>query len=199
MLDVRGVPCPKPVVMAMTALKELKNGKKLEVLTDDPEAVQNLTRMAENKGYPVASVKSGSEWTVTITKAEGDEEPEAEHKEKHAKPPKGGYTVVIGTDRMGSGDDKLGSVLIKSYIYSLTQLEEQPETLIFFNGGAHLTTEGSDSLDDLKALEDMNVDIYTCGTCLDFLGIKEKLEVGKVTNMYEIAEKMASAVRLVRI
>ncbi len=80
----------------------------------------------------------------------------------------------------------------------MTQLEQLPKTMLFYNGGATLTTEGSDSLEDLKSLEAQGVEILTCGTCLDYYGLKDKLAVGGVTNMYSIVEAMAGAGRIIR-
>ena len=98
----------------------------------------------------------------------------------------------------GSGNDELGKVLIKGFIFAVTQLDTLPKTMLFYNGGATLTTEDSDSLEDLKSLEAQGVEIMTCGTCLDYYGLKDKLAVGTVTNMYSIVETMAKAGRIVR-
>ena len=106
--------------------------------------------------------------------------------------------VLINSDRMGSGNDELGKVLIKGFIFAITQLDTLPKTMLFYNGGATLTTEGSDSLEDLKSLEAQGVQILTCGTCLDYYGLKEKLVVGTVTNMYSIVETMAGAGKIIR-
>ena len=107
-------------------------------------------------------------------------------------------TVQISAETMGTGDDLLGKKLMKAFIFSLTQLEELPQTILFYNGGAHLTCEGSDSLEDLKNLADAGVEILTCGTCTDFYGITDKLAVGEVTNMYVIAERLSGASVVVR-
>lgn len=107
--------------------------------------------------------------------------------------PASNKVVVIRSSVMGEGDPELGKVLIKGFIYALSQQEDLPKTILFYNGGAHLTCEGSASLDDLKELELRGVRILTCGTCLNFYGLSEKLKVGEVTNMYEIAETMSKA------
>ena len=99
---------------------------------------------------------------------------------------------------MGEGNEELGKVLIKGFIFALTQLEELPKTILFYNGGAKITAEGSESLEDLKTLEAQGVEIMTCGTCLDYYGLKEKLQVGTVTNMYSIVETMNHADKIIR-
>ena len=106
--------------------------------------------------------------------------------------------IVINSDRMGNGNDELGKVLIKGFLFAVTQLEKLPKTMLFYNGGATLTAEGSDSLEDLKSLEAQGVEILTCGTCLNYYGLTEKLQVGSVTNMYTIVEKMAEADKIIK-
>ena len=89
--------------------------------------------------------------------------------------------------------------LVKSgFIYAVTQLDTLPKKMLFYNGGATLTTEGSDSIEDLKSLEAQGVEILTCGTCLDYYHLKDKLVVGGVTNMYSIVESMAEAGKIIR-
>ena len=97
---------------------------------------------------------------------------------------------------MGSGDDELGAVLMKGFIYALSQQDELPKTILFYNGGAKLTCEEAPTLEDL--LEANGVEILTCGTCLNHYGLTEKLKVGGVTNMYVIAEKMMQADLIVK-
>lgn len=101
--------------------------------------------------------------------------------------------VVLRSSRMGEGNDELGTVLMKGFIYALTELEELPETILLYNGGAQLSCQGSDSLEDLKTLEAQGVEILTCGTCLNYYGLSDQLAVGTVTNMYVIAETMTTA------
>ena len=116
-----------------------------------------------------------------------------------AMPARGPVVVAVGSAEMGNGDPRLGRILMKSFLYSLTQLDELPQTVLFFNGGVRMTTEGSESLEDLKALESQGVEILSCGTCLDFYGLKDKLLVGGITNMYVIAQTMAGAGNVVKI
>ena len=106
--------------------------------------------------------------------------------------------VVLSADHMGEGAEELGKILMKSFLYALTQQDELPDTILCYNGGAKLTCEGSESLEDLKDLAARGVEILTCGTCLNFYGITEKLQIGSVTNMYDIVERMSSADRVIK-
>ena len=106
--------------------------------------------------------------------------------------------VVLSANTMGNGAEQLGKLLMKSFLFALTKQDQLPETILCYNSGAYLTCEDSDSLEDLKTLEAEGVKILTCGTCLDFYGLKEKLTVGGVTNMYEIVEIMEHAGHIIR-
>ena len=94
---------------------------------------------------------------------------------------------------MGRGSDELGRVLLKGFLYALAHQPELPQTILFYNGGAHLTVQGSDSLEDLQDMAARGVEILTCGTCLNHYGLTEQLAVGGVTNMYDIVEKLTHA------
>ena len=188
-IDAKGKPCPQPVILAMRALGGLKDGETLQVQVDNEAAVENLKRMAQKNGAAVQVKADGANWTVEIVPADS----------VCAMPARGPVVVAVGSAEMGNGDPRLGRILMKSFLYSLTQLEELPQTVLFFNGGVRMTTEGSESLEDLKALESQGVEILSCGTCLDFYGLKDKLLVGGITNMYVIAQTMAGAGNVVKI
>lgn len=179
-------------------MQALTGPETIEVLVDNEIAVQNVTKMAAAQGGEVSSEKlGGKEFKVTIKMQGAPASAEAE--EAVCTPDRKGDTiVVVSSDRMGSGNDELGKVLIKGFIFAVTQLDTLPKKMLFYNGGATLTAEGSDSLEDLKSLEAQGVEILTCGTCLDYYHLKEKLAVGSVTNMYAIVEAMAEAGRIIR-
>ena len=196
-VNAMGDNCPIPVIKTKKAIAALTGPETIEVLVDNEIAVQNVTKMASGSGGKVTSEKLGdAEFKVTI---EMEGAPEADEAEAVCVPDaRDNIVVVVSSDRMGSGNDELGKVLIKGFIFVVTQLDTLPKTMLFYNGGATLTTEDSDSLEDLKSLEAQGVEIMTCGTCLDYYGLKDKLAVGTVTNMYSIVETMAKAGRIVR-
>lgn len=109
-----------------------------------------------------------------------------------------GMVVVLSANVMGNGEAKLGKALMKAFVFALTKQDILPETILCYNSGAYLTCQGSESLEDFRELEAEGVNILTCGTCLDFYGIKENLAVGCATNMYEIVEVMEQAGSIVR-
>lgn len=189
-----GDACPIPVVKTLNALKELGGAGRVQTLVDNEIAVQNLTRLAESKGCTIETEKrSEKEFCVTITTAGAVAAAENEEISCIVPAEKKKTVVVVSADHMGEGSEELGRILIKGFLFALTQQEHLPSTVLFYNGGAKLTTEGSASLEDIKTLEANGVEILTCGTCLDYYGLKDKLAVGGVTNMYVIVEKQMQA------
>ena len=194
-----GDACPIPVVKTLNALKELGGAGTVQTLVDNEIAVQNLTRLAESKGCTIETEKrSEKEFCVTITTAGAVAAAENEEVACTVPAAQKKTVVVVSADHMGEGSEELGRILIKGFLFALTQQEHLPSTVLFYNGGAKLTTEGSASLEDLKTLEANGVEIMTCGTCLDYYGLKDKLAVGEVTNMYVIVEKQMQADLVIR-
>ena len=200
MIDCKGMACPLPVVNAKKASEELHAGDVLTVLVDNEIAVQNLSRFAEHKGFGVsAEKKTEKEYAVTMTISGVIAEAAKEEKvacvmDSRRK----GMLVVLSANVMGTGDPKLGTSLMKAFVFALTKQDQLPDTILCYNTGASLTCEGADTLEDLKLLESEGVTILTCGTCLDFYGLKEKLAVGAVTNMYDIVERLENAAQIIK-
>ena len=192
-----GDACPIPVVKTLNAIKELKVADVIETMVDNETAVQNLIRMADKKGCKVNAEKiSDKEFKVTIEVGEAALATPVDTENVVCELPKSGKkntVVVISSKAMGHGGDELGTALMKGFIFALSQQETLPNTILFYNGGANIPVEGSVSLEDLKNMEAQGVEILTCGTCLNFYGLTEKLAVGEVTNMYTIVEKMNGA------
>ncbi|MDR2515751.1 MAG: sulfurtransferase-like selenium metabolism protein YedF [Spirochaetaceae bacterium] len=192
-INVTGKPCPIPVIEAKKALRKAAAGEQVRVLVDNDISRQNLEKMALGMGLPCSHEKqNGGNILVAITAAEAPAG-------SGGAAVSGGLVVAAGRNTMGAGNDELGAILVKGFIYSLTELDTPPETLLFFNSGVKLTTEGSNVIADLKTLESKGTIISSCGTCLDFYKLKEKLAVGNVTNMYAIASALAEAGRLINL
>lgn len=200
-IDARGKQCPLPVVEVKKALEQMGYQGMVEVLVDNEIAVQNLKKLADRRNLDFQSEKlEEQKYFVTITADQKQENHATETEEVLCNPDirKNGLIVVISSDKMGEGDEDLGRLLMKGFLYALTQQETLPETVLLYNGGARMSCEGSVSVEDLKNLEAQGVEILTCGTCLNHYGLTEKLAVGSVTNMYEIAERQLRATSIVR-
>ncbi|MGL4736008.1 MAG: sulfurtransferase-like selenium metabolism protein YedF [Cellulosilyticaceae bacterium] len=198
-IDAMGKPCPMPVVETKKALATLGEGDCVEVAVDNEIAVQNLTKMAVQKKLGITSAQlDAHHYVVTLTLGEADEDVQSDAV-MHCEPMTEGPTVVVlASDQMGTGDEKLGRLLMKGFIYALTEQDLLPDTILIYNSGAYLSAEHSESIADLKFLESKGVEVLTCGTCLNHYGLADQLSVGGVTNMYVILEKQMQAAKLIR-
>ena len=202
-IDVLGRPCPVPVVETRKALSEQDNDGVL-VKVDNIAAVQNLEKMANSYGYTFFCIENSKDsYDVTINKSgKSAPVPKTAGNESgifQSGAPSGGLAVVISRNTMGEGAEELGKILIKGFIYSLTELPAPPRYLIFLNSGAYLTSDGANTIDDLKKLEKAGTEILTCGTCINYYGLQDKPAVGEITNMYGITERMASVGNVINI
>ncbi len=199
-VNALGDACPIPVVKTIKALAGLSAGDAVETLVDNTTAVENLKRLGAEKNCEVAVEQAAdAEWHVLLSLSDKTSAAAADAQDVVCEvPQKRNLVVQVTSEAMGTGSDELGRNLMKAFIFAVTQQDELPQTMLFYNGGAHLTCEGSPVLDDLKSLADQGVEIMTCGTCLNHYGITEQLAVGEVTNMYVIVQKLEAATAVVR-
>jgi selenium metabolism protein YedF len=197
-VDARGLTCPQPVILTRNALKACDE---LVTIVDNETAQRNVLRMAERVGCVVEVENRDEGICLVITKGERTETPApSEATEGAASPATGPQVLVVSSEFMGRGEDKeLGHVLMRAFFHTLGEVEPQPETIVFFNSGVKLVTEGSAVLEDLQALEQDGIEILACGTCLGQYELIEQVRVGEVSNMYTIAETLLGAGKTVTL
>ena len=194
-VDCRGLACPQPVIQTRKAMAE---SERVTTIVDNETAMTNVTRMAEKDGY-LAEVEEKEDGiflhlsrtgrlplteVVGVASAQGAEGP---------------LVVLIPSDGVGRGDDELGRILLRSFLHTLHEVEPLPGTIVFLNAGVKLTADDSLVLEDLQALEGRGVEILACGTCLGHFGLKERIAVGQISNMYSIAETLLGAGKVVAL
>ena len=193
-LDYSQHQCPYPVVETRKQILA-HPGQSLEVLVGDPAGRDNVSRLAAKMNYQASAEAVGSNFRLTLTPA--DNETAAADETATVAAATGKTVIYCGSDRMGDGDDEFGRVLIRNFLTTLLEMDPLPDIVLFVNSGINLTTQGSDVIEALQTLESRGVDIASCGLCLDFYQKKEQLEVGRVTNMYEMVEVQCQAGRVV--
>ncbi len=192
-VDARGLACPQPVIQTRKAMQ----GSDLVVsLVDNETSLANVSRMAERYGWETQITQEGEVFRIQMSK--GATLPEATPAVVgRAEPLSGPVVLVVSSDVMGRGNEELGSILIRGFFHTLGEVQPLPETIIFFNTGVGLACRGSKVLDDLLALENQGLEMLVCGTCLGYLELTEALAVGQVSNMYDIAEALLRARKVV--
>jgi selenium metabolism protein YedF len=192
-IDCRGLACPQPVITTKQALDQVKEGE-IIVIVNNAVSCNNVERFARSQGCSVEIKEKGEDFYLHIQKAKSSHTLEISQEEK--KVPK--VVVYINSHLMGMGEEALGAILMRSFLKTLLDMEIKPSRLILVNSGVRLATESPEVLETLRSLLEKGIEILSCGTCLDFYGLKEKLKVGKISNMYDIAQSLLEADRLIR-
>lgn len=188
-IDARGLACPLPVVKTKKALEGIEEGD-VTVIIERPEGSQNVQRFADSQYCSYEVEEKDGLFYIHI------------HKGKTATNEtvkSSSNVVLITTDRLGTGSEELGKILMKAFLNTLWDASSRPGKILFMNDGVRLTVEGSDVLDTLHLLENEGVEMYSCGTCLAYYELTEKLDVGMATNMYETVESLLSSDKVIKI
>lgn len=187
-IDARGELCPRPVIMTKKELDSMESGI-LVTIVDNEVAKDNISKLVGSYGYSFTVDKTKEDYYISITKGEINE---SEGKICIPDTFKD-LTIAIGSDKMGNGEDELGHILMKSFIYTVRETTPLAKSIVLFNSGVKIVCEESQIVDDLKAMVEMGVEILVCGTCLDYYNLKDKLKVGEIANMYSIYEEMRNS------
>lgn len=192
-IDARGLNCPMPVINTKKELDKIESGLVITTV-DNAIAKENILKLANSLNCEAKVIKEEKDLiSIEIKKGENVI---IEKNENIALEDK---CIFISSDKMGEGNEELGKVLIKGFIYTLTESKPYPKYIILVNGGVNLSTENEATVENLKILEEAGVEILSCGTCLDYYGLKEKLQVGSITNMYTIVEIMKNSLQTISI
>lgn len=185
-----GLGCPIPVINTKKYFDGIEEGE-AEVIVDNEVSKNNVEKFAKNSGFDVEVKNNDGQFSLFIKKSLGNN--------KEDKTEEKNFVIVISSNEFGNGDPVLGKTLMKSYIYALTEAEEKPKNLIFLNSGVNLTVTESNVLESLEALKNSGTNIYSCGACLDFYGLTDKVAIGEITNMYAIVDMMNKADKVIKL
>ncbi|HUW63194.1 MAG TPA: sulfurtransferase-like selenium metabolism protein YedF [Spirochaetia bacterium] len=195
-LDCRGLACPHPVIQTKKALEDPAVST-VVTLVDNSAARENVSLFARNSGFGVEVTEQGGHWEIRVQKKGGQTAPAPTPAE--VPPPGGSLTYLVTSNQFGQGSPELGEVLIKSLFVALAEGPDLPATLVFLNTGVFLAAAGSAVLPQLEALRDKGAEILCCGTCLEYYQLKEKLVLGRISNMLEIKERLHRAGKVITV
>lgn len=194
-IDAKGKACPMPVIMAK---KEIDSGIKFFLVeVDNKIAVENLKKLAKSQGFETSVEEINGVFKVNF--ANGCEECQDILDKIEGKTPLGDWSVFVGKDIIGAGDENLGKSLMKMFFYTLSEDNNLPKSILFMNSGVKVATLNEQAIEHLKVLENKGVDILVCGTCLNFYGLENELAVGRISNMYDITNAMKTAAKVITI
>lgn len=174
-INTKGLPCPQPVIKTKEALENLKKGEKLKIIVDNDTALKNIQKFVNSQGHQILSVeKVDSDFFIIIEKSKeiGEETIITCEIDREKE-----LFIVIATDTMGK-DENLGKILMKAYFETMLAHNFFPDRIFFMNRGVFLTTQDEEIISILKELEKRGVEIFSCGTCLKYYQLEDKLRVG---------------------
>ena len=190
-VDARGLPCPRPVIDTKKALEEIEEGT-ITVLVNSAESRENVRRFAQSQGCEVEVIEKDGAFHLNIVKGQPTQGAQAMTRTSND-------VIFIGSDTLGTGDERLGEILMKAFLNTLWDSDPKPAKILFMNSGIRLTTEGSEVLETLQLLEKEGVELLSCGTCLEYYQLKDELRVGQVTNMYDTVNSLLAADKVIKI
>lgn len=201
-VDCSGMLCPKPLIETKKALKENPVGTSLEIVIDNDTSCKNVLHFLNDNGVKNTTIQEGKLFRIRVSVPENLSTP-AKNVEEYCEvtfnnSPKGNYIVVLNSHLMGKGNDDLGKILMKGFLNTLPELNPIPTEVICYNSAVTLAKKGTDTAISFKTLSEKGVKITLCGTCVDFFNMKEEIEVGTISNMLYIAERLSSNLKIVQ-
>lgn len=200
-VDTTGQLCPAPLIATKRALKEVQSGDSFQLITDNQTSFDNISRFLKDNKTGFSFKESNGIWTLTITKANSESiivNPEEYCTTEIPHLSQGDFIIAFTSDKMGDGDEELGRLLMSNFVKAIKDLDVLPSKMVFYNKGVTLGAEGSPVIDQLKEIEKMGVTLLLCATCVKFYSLEEKIKIGILSNMFEIAQVMSTAGNVIK-
>ncbi len=196
-VDCRGLNCPEPVLRTKRALEEEPSAA-INVIVDNETARENVQRFARSKGRKTEWLEKENTFHIAIG-ADAAGETAVKTGNLEDVPSKESPVILISTNQLGQGSSELGLLLMRNFIYTLTKRDDLPRAIVFMNSGVRLSIAGSTVIDELEELNSKGVTILVCGTCLDYYELKDEHKAGLVSNMYDIADLLLAAEKVITV
>jgi selenium metabolism protein YedF len=200
-IDTKGQACPAPIIAVKKALREANMGEAFKLLTDNKTSLENLSRFLNDNRTEFSVEESGGFWTITVTKKDSGQNLTKSGEYCNTEIPhftKGDFIIVFSSDKMGEGDEELGKLLMNNFIKAIKDLDHLPQKMVFYNNGIKMGSADSGVSGYLRELEKMGVGLLFCATCVKFYHLEEKIKIGILSNMFEIARVMASSGNIIK-
>lgn len=199
-VDARGRLCPEPLVMTKRQINTCAQGEQVEVLIDNDTSRCNVEAFLAEMGIACTTKVEDGTISVSFIVGLGTQSATPKFEQATSKElcspistKRSGYSVVLKSETMGSGDRELGALLMRACINSLGELDELPMAIILYNSGVKLACQGSDTAASLAKLAAEGVEVVLCGTCVDFFELKSSINLGTISNMYRINSILAAS------
>lgn len=193
-VDARKLNCPMPVINTKKELEALNEGVVITIV-DNEIAKENVKKLAKSMNLEFSESTKDGDFHIRIVKGKDVviQSKKEDTKDLSKK------VIFIQSNMMGGHNEDLGKILINGFVFTLTQVKPYPKAVVLVNQGVELSTINEETVENLKVLENKGTNIVSCGTCLDFLDLKDKLSVGEISNMYDIVEILSDSSNCITI
>jgi len=198
-IDCKGLNCPEPVLKTKQALEE-GGVVELTVIIDNEGSMNNVERFALSQGCTTtAKALADGSFEVVISDIKAGTMPQDLDTSAFSCSPAGDGSLIciIPADSMGRGSEELGWALLQNYVKTLKELSPLPAKIFFYNGGVKIVATDNKAIEAVIEMEKLGVEIWACGTCLEYFHLEKDLKVGRITNMFDIVNSMAMATRII--
>ena len=198
-IDARGQLCPKPIILTKKAINDPNIPNEFFLLIDNETSKENVERFLKDNGISHQTYQKENYFQISVSKTgkKVNSSSEAYCSISTTKKLTADHIIAITNDKMGSGSDDLGKILIQGFMNTIKEVSPLPQKIIFYNNGVKLTLKDSPVIDSLKELEKLGVKIQICGTCADYYEVKDKIGCGKISNMYDIIDSLTKATHII--
>jgi selenium metabolism protein YedF len=200
-IDTTGQQCPAPLIATKRALKDAQAGDSFKVIADSQTSFSNISRFLKDNNTCFSFEESNGIWTLTIKKTKPEfvnANPEDYCRAEVPHFSQGDFIIVFTSDKMGDGNEELGHLLMINFVKAIKDLDVLPGKMVFYNKGVTLGADDSPVIDHLKEIEKMGVPLLFCATCVKFFSLEEKINIGNLSNMFEIVQIMSAAGNIVK-
>ena len=198
-IDCRGLSCPEPVLKTKNALEE-GGGEELTVIIDNEGSKNNVERFARSQGYSTIAKPTADGCFEVVISGTGTVTDSASLDPSllscSTSGGDGSLICIVPADSMGRGSEELGWALLQNYVKTIKELSHLPGKIFFYNGGVKIVATDNKAVEAVIEMEQRGVEIWACGTCLEFFHLEKELKIGKITNMFDIVNSMAKASRI---
>ncbi len=193
-VDARKLNCPMPVINTKKELEALNEGVVITIV-DNEIAKENVKKLAKSMNLEFSESTKDGDFHIRIVKGKDViiQTKKEDTKDLSKK------VIFIQSNMMGGHNEDLGKILINGFVFTLTQVKPYPKAVVLVNQGVELSTINEETVENLKVLENKGTNVVSCGTCLDFLDLKDKLNVGEISNMYDIVEILSDSSNCITI
>lgn len=195
-LNCQYLPNPEPLRLVR---RMLASGppQSFQVVVDNLEARSSIAKYLDEQGYSVSDRRQGGLWYMDATPSY--QAREDTYIARQSRPDQQRRVMImLLSDKIGSGDDRLGDNLMQIFIRSLREFGNNLWRIALINSGVKLASLNSPVLHYLQEYERQGMGILVCKECVFHYGLQDYSTVGVFTDVHTIISSVQLADRVLR-